>query len=909
MSEDHVTGSLNPAYVPDTDEETVRQDGDNKRHTYVVPDSGNKDETVVDIPKEGNGQTGTVGDILRKSPAQARDIAISITDHSTEQHKMDPNNKENDNTTSSNDNKQSSNGDAQKKPLQLRQSVAASLRKREQAPDLDEKGTDTLKVELSDSDLVPQRTSSIPRGYFDTKKPITDEDSKWLHWIEVKFMEIAGDDGEIDRDEFKKALGVKKSFFAERFFELFDQDASGTIEMNELMDGLRMLTKGTPAQKLQFLFDVYDADGSGSIDRDELMEVLKACMEESSLSLTEDNLEDLTDALFDAADEDESGTITFEEMRDELEKHPGVIENLTISAAQWLKPPSKQSSDKTWRRYFTADYLKNNLRKVVFFLVYWIVNVVLYILGAYNHRDHNWAYMFARGAGLCLNFNCMWILVLMLRKCITFARMTQLCHVLPFDQHILFHKMTGIAIVIFTAMHTCSHIGNALIVENETNITSWEILFTPELELGLAKGAAFITGWILIAVLTVMVVCSLPFVRASGHFQIFYWTHTLYVPFWILLILHCENFWKWFIAPGVLFILEKISRSKLIKFARYGDIFIEEVNLLPSGVTHLVISRPSNFRYKPGDYIFIQIPCIAKYEWHPFTISSAPEMEGSIWLHVRSAGHWTNKLYKYFEDYEEKEAIDVESRTRSRRTTMKKFENIERGYSRRNTKAKLTMKKSKPREKNKVVKVKCYIDGPYGTGTREVFDTDHAVLIGAGIGVTPMASILQSVWYRFSATKQQCPSCEHTWYPEDESMDMNLKKVDFIWINRDQRSFEWFLTLLNQIEMQQSEHHGRLENCIQMHMYMTAAQKKTDMKGIGLQVALDLMYEKSQRDLITGLRTKTEPGRPDWTKIFKGIKAEKHGKVKVFFCGAPALGKTVKEKCAQFSFAFSKENF
>ena len=28
------------------------------------------------------------------------------------------------------------------------------------------------------------------------------------------------------------------------------------------MDGLRMLTKGTPAQKLQFLFDVYDVDGN-----------------------------------------------------------------------------------------------------------------------------------------------------------------------------------------------------------------------------------------------------------------------------------------------------------------------------------------------------------------------------------------------------------------------------------------------------------------------------------------------------------------------------------------------------------------------------------------------------------------------------------------------------------------------
>ncbi|XP_060575119.1 NADPH oxidase 5-like [Ruditapes philippinarum] len=94
-----------------------------------------------------------------------------------------------------------------------------------------------------------------------------------------------------------------------------------------------------------------------------------------------------------------------------------------------------------------------------------------------------------------------------------------------------------------------------------------------------------------------------------------------------------------------------------------------------------------------------------------------------------------------------------------------------------------------------------------------------------------------------------------------------------------------------------------------MHMYMTAAQKKTDMKGIGLQIALDLMYEKGQRDLITGLRTKTEPGRPDWNKIFKQIKAEDKGKVKVFFCGAPALGKSVKEMSAKYSFSFSKENF
>ena len=35
-------------------------------------------------------------------------------------------------------------------------------------------------------------------------------------------------------------------------------------------------------------------------------------------------------ALFEDADVDKSGTINFEELKAELGKHPGVIENLTI---------------------------------------------------------------------------------------------------------------------------------------------------------------------------------------------------------------------------------------------------------------------------------------------------------------------------------------------------------------------------------------------------------------------------------------------------------------------------------------------------------------------------------------------------------------------------------------------------
>lgn len=51
--------------------------------------------------------------------------------------------------------------------------------------------------------------------------------------------------------------------------------------------------------------------------------------------------------------------------------------------------------------------------------------------------------------------------------------------------------------------------------------------------------------------------------------------------------------------------------------------------LLPAPqVTHLVVQRPRSFRFRPGDYVYLNVPAIAAYEWHPFTISSAPEQRG-----------------------------------------------------------------------------------------------------------------------------------------------------------------------------------------------------------------------------------------------------------------------------------------
>ena len=70
-------------------------------------------------------------------------------------------------------------------------------------------------------------------------------------------------------------------------------------------------------------------------------------------------------------------------------------------------------------------------------------------------------------------------------------------------------------------------------------------------------------------------------------------------------------------------------------------------------------------------------------------------------------------------------------------------------------------------------------------------------------------------------------------------------QVDFFWINREQRSFEWFVNLLTQLEIEQAEKSGIMERFLDMHMYITSGLQRTDLKAVSLQLALDLLYNKA----------------------------------------------------------------
>lgn len=961
-------------------------------------------------------------------------------------------------------------------------------------------------------------------------RPRTGFDKGSLQWLETLFRQTVGNEKEIRREDFKKIVISKNPFFTERVFQIFDKDNSGSISLQEFLDAMHQFAGKSPEDKIRFLFKVYDLDGDGLIQHKELQHVMRACMEENGMRFSEEQIDDLTVAMFEDADTNNRGAITYEALKYQLEKHGGLLENLSISIDRWLVPPKPKASPTSvlgkimsYRPYqLSIPYVKNNYVYLVFLFLFTFVNCALFISRAveyYNIPDSTWFTIFARACGQCLNFNCMFVLVLMLRQCITFLRTRGFSAILPLDQHIYFHKLTGILIFGLSFFHTIMHVCNFSIhvvndpIINYQNHTVAEWIFTSKPgHYGLIPGLANPTGVALFVILLIMFLCSQAFVRRGGCFEIFYWTHLMYVPFWVLLILHGPNYWKWFLLPGHLYLLERLMRLAWMKSER-GKTYISSGLLLPSKVTHLVIKRPLHFDFHPGDYVFVNIPAIAKYEWHPFTVSSAPEQEDYMWLHIRGVGQWTNRLYDYFEmeqeklhngeipplvSYSNKKSYPPEHGDNNNQNAIKKIQasitrslsmnmkdkppkngvqlvafanetfqsdNGKSGYVSETdlnnascsktpelkspARRKLTPEKklhkllftgnqktplekslsmpdiqtkAKKRERLLVLReymrsesersfdecqirrarfqslglaylspqnkslaqsfrymrnkptiiafktpslencesresssslgslgrqisalsfasnpernaeegkvgpqspgaalkpvnypvgkpLEIYLDGPYGAPSSHIFRAQHAVLIATGIGVTPFASILQSIMHRYWKARHSCPKCKFSWASEIPQTIMNLRKVDFFWINRDQRSFEWFVNLLSQLEIEQAELGSAMERFLEMHMYITSALQKTDMKAVGLQLALDLLHEKEKRDLITGLKTRTNAGRPNWDKVFKQLIDQKKGKITVFYCGPPQLARILRIKCDQFGFSFRKEVF
>ena len=210
-----------------------------------------------------------------------------------------------------------------------------------------------------------------------------------------------------------------------------------------------------------------------------------------------------------------------------------------------------------------------------------------------------------------------------------------------------------------------------------------------------------------------------------------------------------------------------------------------------------------------------------------------------------------------------------------------------------------------------------HIKGPYSSCARYIFDCKHVVLIGGGIGITPYASILSSLMAQFRSSRIICKNCNSINYRLNGGLaNRRLKKVDFIWINRDQKNFEWFLNLLRQFEEEQETYlasNPEEKRFLDIRLYFTEVKLDQNIGNAPLDLVTKVWAQIAGQDIFTSLKSRTRLGRPNWDEIFteliSGDNSATSNDVSVFFCGPPSMGNSVQRKCAAYRFRYYEEKF
>ena len=173
---------------------------------------------------------------------------------------------------------------------------------------------------------------------------------------------------------------------------------------------------------------------------------------------------------------------------------------------------------------------------------------------------------------------------------------------------------------------------------------------------GLIHGVANPTGIALIIILTIMVICSMDFVRRSGYFQVFYFTHLLYYCYIILLILHAPHFWRWCIVFAFIFLLEKLYRQ-LKTTMGVGHSYISDAKTLASRLVwmDLGITYPKikfwKFHGKLNRVVLHFLPSVrsSTLKYHQICAKISQKMKKHlVWLFLKPFFGWFRVLAALF---------------------------------------------------------------------------------------------------------------------------------------------------------------------------------------------------------------------------------------------------------------------
>lgn len=229
-----------------------------------------------------------------------------------------------------------------------------------------------------------------------------------------------------------------------------------------------------------------------------------------------------------------------------------------------------------------------------------------------------------------------------------------------------------------------------------------------------------------------MWVTSLQPVR-KRFFELFFYTHQLYVIFVVFLALHVGDFIFSMSAGAVfLFMLDRFLRF----WQSRTKVDIISATCRPCGTVELVFSKPANLRYNALSFIFIQVRELSFLQWHPFSVSSSP-MDGRYHMSVliKVLGTWTEKLRSIITNVQEQNSSDSELQC-GRMTAC--------------------------------------VEGPYGHESPYHLMYENLILVAGGIGISPFLAILSDIIHRVEEGKQCMPKNVLVLWSVKKSKELSL---------------------------------------------------------------------------------------------------------------------------------------
>ncbi|XP_055948317.1 calsenilin-like isoform X2 [Argiope bruennichi] len=136
------------------------------------------------------------------------------------------------------------------------------------------------------------------------------------------------------KDIFSSYFPQDATMYAHYVFKACDQQNNGTINFQEFLTGLSMLTRGPTVDKLKWTFRLYDLNGDGRIDREEIREIISSIYlmlgRHTEPSVEHDTPAQHADKVFERLDQNQDGYVTFDEFLECCQKDENVILSMQL---------------------------------------------------------------------------------------------------------------------------------------------------------------------------------------------------------------------------------------------------------------------------------------------------------------------------------------------------------------------------------------------------------------------------------------------------------------------------------------------------------------------------------------------------------------------------------------------------